>query len=147
MAPNAYIGNYKVFTGEYAYSDQIIAALEACVEDGMDIINMSLGDEVYIETHLDPEALAVRNAIASGVIVVAAAGNSGTTESIGSPGLVPEVITVGSVSNASYRRSGPSNRLGAKMNVYIDGELVLEEVAITTGEDADYYSNLSHWPF
>jgi len=139
VAPNAYLGNYKVFTGEYAYTDQIIAALEACVEDGMDVINMSLGDEGYIETALDPEAVALRNAIACGVVVVAAAGNSGRDESIGSPGQVPEVIAVGSVSNA-HSGAGPSNRLDVDLNIYADGVRILSNVELTVGEDAEYFA-------
>ncbi|HQL63589.1 MAG TPA: S8 family serine peptidase [bacterium] len=139
VAPNAYLGNYKIFTGEYAYTDQIIAALEACVEDGMDIINMSLGDEGYIETALDPEAIALRNAIACGVVVVAAAGNSGREESIGSPGQIPEVIAVGSVNNA-HSGSGPSNPLDVDMHIYADGVRILSYVELTVGEDAEYFA-------
>ncbi|MFH1742242.1 MAG: S8 family serine peptidase, partial [bacterium] len=139
VAPNAYVGNYKVFTSEFAYSDQILAGLEACVEDGMDIINMSLGDEIYVETPFDPESLAIRNAIASGVVVVAAAGNSGTEESIGSPGQIPEVITVGSVSNA-HAGYGPSNRTAASLNVYADSQRLLSGVEVVLGEDVDHFS-------
>ncbi|UCF16186.1 MAG: S8 family serine peptidase, partial [Phycisphaerales bacterium] len=90
LAPRAHLGNYKVFTGEFTTLEQIVAALEACVEDGMDVVNLSLGAEAYINTVLDPEALAIRNAIKAGVVVVAAAGNSGRSETIGSPGQIPE---------------------------------------------------------
>ncbi len=140
VAPQAYLGNYKIFTNEFAATDQIIDALEAAVEDGMDIINMSLGSEEYVETPLDPEALAIRNAIASGVVLVAAAGNEGRTESIGSPGQIPEVITVGSVSNG-HAGSGPSDRTEASMNVYVDGERVIADEQVILGEDGDYLSD------
>jgi subtilisin family serine protease len=139
VAPNAYLGNYKVFTEEYAESDQLIAALEACVEDGMDVVNMSLGSDEYVETPLDPEAVALRNAITSGVVVVTAAGNSGQAESIGSPGQIPEVITVGSVSNghSGYDSSTPNEAI---LNVYADGEQILTEVKILLADDPDFLS-------
>ena len=139
VAPNAYLGNYKVFTGEFAESDQIIAALEACVEDGMDIINLSLGSEDYLETTLDPEALAIRNVIASGVVLVAAAGNSGKTESIGSPGQIPEVITTGSISNG-HTGFLSSSWMEATMNVYADGEQISSEIDVILAEDPEFFS-------
>ena len=48
FAPNAYLGNYKVFTDDFTTLEQIISALEACVKDGMDIVNLSLGSESYL---------------------------------------------------------------------------------------------------
>ncbi|MFH1738058.1 MAG: S8 family serine peptidase, partial [bacterium] len=139
VAPGAYLGNYKIFTGEYAWTEQIIAAFEACVEDGMDIVNTSFSSEEYIETTLDPEALAIRNAIASGVVVVAAAGNSGQSESIGSPGQIPEVITVGSITN-SHGGSNPAEATEATMNVYVGGEQVLSGINVILGEDPTFLS-------
>jgi minor extracellular serine protease Vpr len=126
FAPNAYLGNYKVFTDDFTTLEQIIGALEACVEDGMDIINLSLGSESYINTLLDPEALAIKNAIKAGVVVVAAAGNSGETETIGAPGQIPEVITVGSLTNAHNGVLSDDMSI-AMMNVYADGREILSE--------------------
>ena len=51
VAPKAYIGNYKVLSiptvsgfGLNGNSPEIIAAIEAAVRDGMDVINLSLGE-------------------------------------------------------------------------------------------------------
>ncbi len=139
LAPNAYLGNYKVFTDEFTTLEQLIGALEACVEDGMDIVNMSLGSEAYINSLLDPEALAIRNAIRAGVVVVAAAGNSGAPETIGSPGQIPEVITVGSLTNAHTGGSFGAMSV-AMMNVYSDGEVILTDEQVVLGPNPDFFS-------
>ncbi|MBA2568850.1 MAG: S8 family serine peptidase [Actinobacteria bacterium] len=106
VAPRAYIGNYRVFTiptqvGHVGNTPELVAAFEAAVRDGMDVINLSGGSA---ETDPANDALveAARNAAAAGVVPVIAAGNSrdefgfGT---VGSPGTAPEAITVGAVSN------------------------------------------------
>ncbi len=139
FAPNAYLGNYKVFTSEFTTLEQIIGALEACVEDGMDIVNLSLGSEYYINTLLDPEALAIKNAIKAGVVVVASAGNSGKSGTIGAPGQIPEVITVGSLTNA--HNSVVSDGISiAMMNVYADGREILSEEEVVLAPDPDCFS-------
>jgi len=139
LAPQAQLGNYKVFTDEFTTLEQIVAALEACVEDGMDVVNLSLGSESYINTILDPEALAIRNAIKAGVVVVAAAGNSGRPETIGSPGQIPEVITVGSLTNAHDGRSSGDVDI-AMMNVYRDGRQIVADEEIVLGPDPEFFS-------
>ena len=106
VAPRAFIGNYRVFTvptpiGHVGNTPELVAAFEAAVRDGMDVINLSGGSA---ETDPPNDALveAARNAAAAGVIPVIAAGNSrdefglGT---VGSPGTAPEAITVAAVSN------------------------------------------------
>ena len=80
VAPMAYIGNYKVFTrapsgfSPNANAPEIVAAIEATVADGMDVINLSLG-EPEIEPSRDIVALALDAAAAAGVVPVVAAGN------------------------------------------------------------------------
>ncbi|MGH2921488.1 MAG: S8 family serine peptidase, partial [Gaiellaceae bacterium] len=106
VAPRAYIGNYRVFTiptevGHVGNTPELVAAFEAAVRDGMDVINLSGGSA---ETDPANDALveATRNAAAAGVVPVIAAGNSrddfglGT---VGSPGTTSEAITVAAVSN------------------------------------------------
>lgn len=139
LAPRAQLGNYKVFTGEFTTLEQIVAALEACVEDGMDVVNLSLGSEAYINTILDPEALAIRNAIKAGVVVVAAAGNSGGPETIGSPGQIPEVITVGSLTNSHDGTSSGALDI-AMMNVYSNGRRIVTDEDVVLGPDPEFFS-------
>ena len=107
VAPRAWLGNYRVFTvptpiGHVANTPEIVAAFEAAVADGMDVINFSGGgpqtdpaNDAMIET--------IQNVVAAGVVPVIAAGNdrddfgAGT---VGSPGSAPDAITVAAVSNS-----------------------------------------------
>ena len=139
LAPQAQLGNYKVFTDEFTTLEQLVAALEACVEDGMDVVNLSLGSESYINTILDPEALAIRSAIKAGVVVVAAAGNSSGPETIGSPGQIPEVITVGSLTN-SHNGMSFSDLDIAMMDVYSDGSEIVTNEQVILGPDPEFFS-------
>ena len=81
VAPRAYLGNYKVLTvptptssGSNGNAPEIAAGIEAAVSDGMDVINLSLG-QPEIEPSRDLVALAIAGAAAAGVPTVAAAGN------------------------------------------------------------------------
>ncbi|TML70146.1 MAG: hypothetical protein E6G13_08950 [Actinobacteria bacterium] len=106
VAPRAWLGNYRVFTvptaaGVQAFTPELIAAFEAAVRDGMDVVNFSGGGP---ETDPANDALidAIHNVAAAGVVPVIAAGNDrdqfglGT---VGSPGTAPDAITVAAVSN------------------------------------------------
>jgi subtilisin family serine protease len=81
IAPRAYLGNYRAMTvpsqfGLNGNSPELAAAVESAVRDGMDVINLSLG-----ETDIDPTrdilARALNAAAAAGVVSSVAAGNSG----------------------------------------------------------------------
>ena len=107
IAPKAWLGNYRVFTvptpfGEnVADTPEIIAAFEAAVRDGMDVINFSGGGP---QTDPANDALipAVENVAAAGVVPVIAAGNDRDQYgdgSVGSPGTAPDAITVAAASN------------------------------------------------
>jgi subtilisin family serine protease len=82
VAPSAYLGNYKVLTvptagfGLDGNSPEIVAGIEAAVKDGMDVINLSLG-EPEIEPSRDIVVLALDRAADAGVVPVVAAGNDG----------------------------------------------------------------------
>lgn len=83
-------------------TSDIIKAISWVIETkdryGINIINLSLGSPVNNPCSTDPLCRAVSKAIDSGLIVVAAAGNSGPKAStILSPGISPKVITVGAV--------------------------------------------------
>jgi minor extracellular serine protease Vpr len=106
VAPRAWLGNYRVFTvptpiGHVANTPEIVAAFDAAVADGMDVINFS-GGGAQTDPVNDALIEAVRNVAAAGVVPVIAAGNdrddfgAGT---VGSPGTAPDAITVAAVSN------------------------------------------------
>ncbi|MCC3649377.1 S8 family serine peptidase [Cytobacillus oceanisediminis] len=99
-APEADVYAYRVL-GPYGsgQSDDIIAAVDRAVKDGMDVINMSLGS--MINDPLYATSIAVNNAVLSGVTTVVSAGNSGDKMyTLGSPGTAALALTVGASSIA-----------------------------------------------
>ena len=143
VAPRAYLGNYKVLTvptegfGLNGNAPEIAAGIEAAVADGMDVINLSLG-EPEIEPTRDLVALAIEGAAAAGVPTVAAAGNEyGRFQlgSVGSPASAASAISVASVSNgrgdpagsvSSFSSAGPTPvSLRLKPDVAAPGSSIL----------------------
>ncbi|KAJ2158965.1 hypothetical protein GGF46_003370 [Coemansia sp. RSA 552] len=99
VAPGATLGMYRAFgcDEQASASDEIIIkAMEAAWKDGVDVINMSLGAGTYADK---PAAVAASNLVANNVVVVAAAGNDGTSGliTVGAPSTAKGVISVGSV--------------------------------------------------
>ena len=120
VAPNAYIGNYKALTiptpgfGLDGNSAEIAAAIEAAVADGMNVINLSLG-EPEVEPSRDLVVKAIDGAAAAGVVPVIAAGNDFDEfryGSVSSPGNAPDAITVAAVTSrnaiADFSSAGPT---------------------------------------
>ena len=97
IAPNSKILAYRVSEdGESVSSDLIIKAIEKSINDNADIINISLGVN-QTNTKIDQ---IVTKAVQNNIFVVTAAGNFGPEpNTIGSPGLNPNAITVGSTFN------------------------------------------------
>ncbi len=97
IAPKAKILAYKVSeNGEAVSSDLIIKAIDRSIEDGADIINISLGVN---KTNASIEH-AVNRALEKGIFVVTAAGNDGPMpQTIGSPGKNYGSVTVGATYN------------------------------------------------
>lgn len=100
-APEADIIGVKVMNklGTGILSD-LIAGVEWCIENrekyNIRILSMSLGTPATGRVENDPLARTVREAWDSGLVVVAAAGNAGPDpETISSPGIVPEILTIG----------------------------------------------------
>jgi len=107
VAPLAYLGIYKVFgtpgVNDSTNSCAIDAAVEDAVNDGMDVINLSLGSIPAPRIEDDTEVQVMENAIAMGVVVVIAAGNAGSDpNTISSPGTAPDAITLGAMDNDRY---------------------------------------------
>jgi subtilisin family serine protease len=120
VAPRAYLGNYKVLTvpttnfGLNGNAPEIAAGIEAAVRDGMDVINLSLG-EPEIEPSRDLVVTAIDAAADAGVVPTVAAGNEYDdygNGSISSPGSAPKAITAAAVSKqlsvASFSSGGPT---------------------------------------
>lgn len=76
----------------------VIKAIDWCLnkKHKINIICLSLGSQAYLSAEDDPVCLAVKRAWEMGIIVCAAAGNEGPgSRSISSPGIQPDIITVG----------------------------------------------------
>ncbi|TDL71130.1 hypothetical protein E2R56_19100 [Rhodococcus qingshengii] len=110
-APEADLYAYRVL-GSYGSgtSDDILAGIDRAVSDGMDVINMSLGNS--LNDPLYATSIAVNNAVLSGVTTVVAAGNSGDKMyTLGSPGASALALTVGASTVAIdiYQFAGVQN--------------------------------------
>jgi subtilisin family serine protease len=141
VAPNAYLGNYKVLTvptenfGLNGNAPEIAAGIEAAVRDGMDVINLSLG-EPEIEPARDLVVAAINAAADAGVVPAIAAGNEFSdygNGSISSPGSASKAITVAAVSKqltvASFSSGGPTPvSLAMKPDVSAPGVEILSSV-------------------
>ncbi|WP_176545079.1 S8 family serine peptidase [Bacillus sp. AFS041924] len=95
VAPDVDLYSYRVLGpwGSGSSSD-IIAGIDKAVQDGMDVINLSLG--VAVNDPLMPESIAINNATLAGVACTVSAGNAGPSEkTLGSPGTAAFAITVG----------------------------------------------------
>ena len=78
VAPNVSFGAYRVFgCSGSTTADIMIAAMERALADGMDVLNMSIGSTYQWPEY--PTAKAATRLVNKGVVVVASAGNSGTT--------------------------------------------------------------------
>lgn len=120
VAPGAQLTAYKVLDGWGAgWESDIIAGLEAAVDPASpyraDVVNLSLGGP---GDGTDPVGLAATAATEAGVVVVAAAGNSGPGEqTVGSPALADGVLSVGASASGLVL---PSARLTAPRDEPID---------------------------
>ena len=97
VAPKAKLWAVKVLdkdgNGNY---DDVIAGIEWAMNHGIKIANMSLGADEGSE----PLHRAVQAALAKGMLIIAAAGNSGGP--VGFPGAYPEAVAVGASDSADH---------------------------------------------
>ena len=121
VAPRAHLGNYRVLTvptvsnvGLDGNSPEIAAAIESAVQDGMDVINLSIG-EPEIPPSRDLVVRAIDGAAAAGVVSTVSAGNDFEAfgrGSVSSPGSAGSAITVGATTVnkqlAGFSSAGPT---------------------------------------
>ncbi len=119
MAPKAFLGVYRVFSydNESTSDSVILRALEDAVADGMNVINLSLGADLSENAVDNLYSDVFRRAAEAGIVIVAAAGNSGPgAGTVGSPGYVKEAIAVAATAETrSFEfpvRAGESEFLG-----------------------------------
>ncbi|HEY6152036.1 MAG TPA: S8 family serine peptidase [Gaiellaceae bacterium] len=146
IAPHAYLGNYRVLTiptaqfGLDGNSPEIVAGIEAAVRDGMNVINLSLG-EPEITPSRDIVVRAIDGAARAGVVPVIAAGNDFDVlgyGSIDSPGSAPDAITAAAATKggaiAGFSSGGPTPySLRFKPDVSAPGVSILSSVPVHLG--------------
>ncbi|WP_458463533.1 S8 family serine peptidase [Paenibacillus sp.] len=122
VAPEADIYAYRVL-GPYGngQTSWVLGGIDRSVADGMDVINLSLGNAANDPSYVT--SVALNNAMLSGVTAVVASGNSGPNRyTLGSPGASAMAITVGN-------STGPSQLITADTHFWIgeEGEETLPE--------------------
>ena len=119
VAPYARILAYKVCAADGTCSDFAIQqAIAQAIADDARVINMSLGDTVFSQSLND----AVQAAWNAGLVIVAGAGNNGTTE-LFYPAALDNVISVGAF-DEDHRRASFSN-YGSWVDIAAPGNAIM----------------------
>ncbi|MDO4263120.1 MAG: S8 family serine peptidase [Deinococcus sp.] len=101
VAPEVSFGSYRVFgCGGSTTADIMLQAMERAAQDGMDVVNMSIGSSYQWAEY--PTAKAADRLVKRGVVVTISAGNSGANGQFatGAPSLAEKAISVAAVDNA-----------------------------------------------
>ncbi|WZY00160.1 S8 family serine peptidase [Bacillus sp. FSL W7-1360] len=95
VAPEADIYAYRALgPGGQGTTEQVLTAIERAVGDGVDVLNLSLGNTINGPDW--PTSLALDRVVDKGVVAVTSSGNSGPNMwSVGSPGTSTKAISVG----------------------------------------------------
>lgn len=127
VAPGALLGNYNVFPGEVtsARSEDILDALQAAADDGMDVVNMSLSGSA--PGAQDLLTTAVDNLDRASIVVAVAAGNEGPgAGTVSSPGSAERALSAGASSVGHYV-GVPVSAAGSPVSVAATGEFPVPE--------------------
>lgn len=130
VAPQAKLWSYKVLNNQGSgYSDDIAAAIRHVADEAKrlnvkTVISMSLGSSSKDSLI----ASAVTYAYNNGVLVVAAAGNSGpNANTIGYPGALPEAVAVAALENIKVNGTYRVADFSSRGNPNTDGDYVIGE--------------------
>lgn len=150
IAPACWLMAYKMLyesqKGEASvYDGEGLAALEAALADGADVISCSWGHAVTFNVTREPMVVTGSNLVAAGVVVVYANGNSRSegASSLLSPACNPDVIAAAAAGNgngyalwrlASFSSLGPDLDFSIKPDITSPGVNVVS--SIHTGIDS-----------
>ncbi|KAI9234044.1 MAG: peptidase S8/S53 domain-containing protein [Podila humilis] len=141
VAPQATLGAYRVFNcGGATGNDVIIKAMIRAVEDGMDVINMSLGGPGGWRQEREARAVDIltRNSTSIFVIAMGNDGDKGVFEAA-SPGVSQSAITVASM-EARYRSGFFFTVDPALKGASVDVEKTKTRQIIFTGDQDEDFS-------
>jgi serine protease AprX len=154
IAPEAMLVGVKILDekGSGRLSD-IISAIEWCLDSlsalNIKAINLSIGSEVQESYRSDPLCRATSTAWKKGLVICAAAGNSGPKpRSINTPGINPLIITVGNLDDQNTITNiddvlAPSSSRGPTPDRLIKPDLVAPGTNITSLKVGGGYTTLS----
>ena len=129
-APNIKMLNMRAFDpGGYGEEDDVAAAILYAVQMGCKVINMSFGDNAFSYVLRD----VIRYAYSQNVVLIASAGNSGSSDPH-YPSGYSEVICVGNSTEQDYV-AGSSN-FGSTIDLVAPGSLIM-----TTARNSGYAIN------
>jgi hypothetical protein len=94
MAIKARIAAYKICWSEGCYDSDILAAMDQAIEDGVDIISLSVGASYAQAYEYDSIAIGAFGAVQNGIVVSCSAGNSGP-DAYTAVNVAPWILTVG----------------------------------------------------
>ncbi|KAM7501192.1 hypothetical protein LguiB_000096 [Lonicera macranthoides] len=147
VAPKARIAAYKICWKRGCMDSDILAAFDKAVEDGVDVISISVGGGA-VPYNLDPISIGAFGAMEKGVIVSASAGNDGPT--VGTvTNVAPWITTVGA---STIDRNFPADlilgdgRVITGASLY-SGEMLPEKtyLPLIYGGNASTESRTSAW--
>ena len=118
VAPGSEIYSYRVLDNDNcAPVSRVVEAIYMAIDRKVDIINMSFG----VDTYSEALAQAVKDASDAGILVIAAAGNTGE-KGVQYPAALEEVMAVGSVDKDG--EVVDSSSVGKEVEIVAPGELV-----------------------
>lgn len=111
VAPGARVIGLDVFSGAGAYSSDILAAIDWCVQNrtryNIVALNMSLGGGgSTVPCTSDVFAAGITTAKRAGISSAVASGNNGYTNAISSPACAPDAVSVGAVYDSAMGAIG-----------------------------------------
>ena len=121
IAPNAEIYSVRIMDAENkATLSRVVEGIYWCIENDIDIINMSFGTTVK-STVLEK---AIKDASDAGILLVSSAGN-GDTQGVEYPAAYEEVIAVGAVNTSAQKTE--ESAVGEEVELVAPGEQILSD--------------------
>ncbi len=130
VAPECTYYTAKVLRGNGSGStSDVMAGIEWAVQQGVQVINMSLGSDGACDG-TDALSVLCDEAVRRGIVMCIAAGNAGPSAStVGSPGCAKTVITIGATTKsdqvASFSSRGPTSDGRVKPDVCFPGSSIV----------------------
>ncbi len=140
IAPRARVIAYKAIGNTGGFTSDLAAAIDQAVEDGVDVINYSIGGGASLA---GGDEIAFLFAADAGVFVATSAGNSGAgAATVGGPGTVPWITTVGaSTQSRFFEGTVELGATGKKKGAKYDGASITPGVGAAPLVDAANLGN------